>query len=231
MEAGGGVPPSQSRTATTRKAARTQAKLLAAGIELFASRGYEAAGLRDIEAHAGLQRGLITYHFGTKEEFWKSCMNELFARMTTDMPAGPEAAPDAEPAEAIRSLIGHYLRSSAENPDLMCIMLDEGRRDEWRLDWMVETHVRSFYEAVRTIFENARRHLAVREISAVQFYYLLVSSASIFAMAPECRLLSGTDPTGPGMVDAHVELIVSLLMAPGTAGTEPTTANQGGRAE
>ena len=195
----------------TPKARQTQARLLTAGIELFSGQGYHATSLRDVEGLAGVQRNLVTYHFGSKEEFWKGCMRSLFVRVDAAMRDVPGMSADVEPVERIRRLIRRYLIASAANPELMCVMLDEGRRDEWRLAWLVENHVQSFYEAVQRVFEAGRQQGVVPDVSPVQFYYLLVSSASIFTVAPECRLLSGTDPTDPEIVDAHVETIASLL--------------------
>ncbi|MEM9564498.1 MAG: hypothetical protein AAGA93_17880, partial [Actinomycetota bacterium] len=85
-------------------------------------------------------------------------------------------------------------------------------------------HVRRFYDTVARIFESGHASGAVPDLSVVQFYYLLVSSASIFAMAPECRLLAGTDPLTPTMVDAQVDAIAALLTAATPPPTLPPTA-------
>ncbi|MEM7271980.1 MAG: TetR family transcriptional regulator [Actinomycetota bacterium] len=200
--------------ATTSKATETQAKLIASGIELFATRGFEGTSTRQIEAAAGVQRNLINYHFGSKDEFWKQCMRSLFARAETALESALGQADDIAPAERVRFVIRQYLRSSAANPQIMGIMFDEGRCDDWRLAWLVEHHVRRFYDTVTRLFEDGREHGIVPDLSVVQFYYLLVSSASIFAMAPECRLLTGTDPITPTMIDAQANAIATLLTTP-----------------
>ncbi len=205
--------PAEPRPATA-KAAETQAKLIAAGIELFSTRGFDATGTREVEAAAGVQRNLINYHFGSKDEFWKRCMASLFGRADTAIDHAVTQARDIDPVERIRFLIRQYLRTSAANPEIMRVMFDEGRCDDWRLAWLVDRHVRRFYEVVTQIFESGRANGVVADVSVVQFYYLLVSSASIFAMAPECRLLAGTDPTEPAMVDAQADAIAALLTTP-----------------
>lgn len=206
--------PSATGAYPTRKAIQTQRKLIAAGIELFSSQGYDATSTREVESRAGVQRNLITYHFASKDEFWKRCMTALFARSAVSLDQALEQSDDIEPDERIRFLIRQYLRASAASPEIVRIMFDEGRRDEWRLDWLVENHVRGFYETVRQIFEAGRERGVVPDVSDIQFYYLLVSSAAIFAMAPECRRLSGVDPNAAEMIDAQANAIALLLTTP-----------------
>ncbi|MEM7341353.1 MAG: TetR/AcrR family transcriptional regulator [Actinomycetota bacterium] len=222
------TPPTRARRATA-KAADTQARLIASGIELFSIRGFDATSTRQIEAAAGVQRNLINYHFGSKDEFWKRCVSVLFARTEAAVDIAIGHARDIEPAERIRFLIRQYLRASAANPEIMRIMFDEGRCDDWRLAWLVENHVRGFYDAVRQIFEHGREHGVVPEISVTQFYYLLVSSASIFAMAPECRLLTDTDPMTPAMIDAQADAVAALLTASTNAEPNASAPDHGGR--
>jgi len=49
------------------KAAATKAKILAAALELFRERGYEAATMRAIAKRAGVALGNAYYYFGSKE--------------------------------------------------------------------------------------------------------------------------------------------------------------------
>ena len=60
------------------RAVVTRDKLLEAAIRTFASVGYDAASTRQIEADAGVKRGLITYHFKTKDVLWKAASEWLF---------------------------------------------------------------------------------------------------------------------------------------------------------
>ncbi|MEM9841197.1 MAG: helix-turn-helix domain-containing protein, partial [Pseudomonadota bacterium] len=59
------------------KAEKTREDLLRAGIKLFSEQGYEATSTRQIESSARVQRNLMSYHFGSKDRFWKACMSSL----------------------------------------------------------------------------------------------------------------------------------------------------------
>ncbi|MEM7281506.1 MAG: TetR/AcrR family transcriptional regulator [Pseudomonadota bacterium] len=188
------------------KSENTRLKLIDAGVCLFAQQGYEATSTRQVQEAAAVQRNLITYHFGSKEEFWKACMTTLFDRMTSEMATALEQAKDIEPRERIRFLVRRYVRASAAHPEIPRIMFDEGRADNWRLDWLVENYSQPFFQIVSGVYAQSKSN-------AIQLYYLLVSCASVFAMAPEYQRLSGVDPFGEEEIDKHANLMAELLTA------------------
>ena len=59
---------------TRRTQARTElarASMIKAATPLFAEIGFAATSVRDVEIAAGVKRGMLVYHFGSKENFWK----------------------------------------------------------------------------------------------------------------------------------------------------------------
>ncbi|MFF0338174.1 TetR/AcrR family transcriptional regulator [Kribbella sp. NPDC004875] len=48
--------------------ARSRERILAAALEVFAAKGFEAASISEITATAGVSRGLVAYYFATKEQ-------------------------------------------------------------------------------------------------------------------------------------------------------------------
>ncbi|MEM7017329.1 MAG: TetR/AcrR family transcriptional regulator [Pseudomonadota bacterium] len=196
---------------TRGKSVQTRDKLIDAGIFLFTRQGYEAVSTRQIETHAAVQRNLVTYHFSNKEEFWKACVAKVFRQIATTMQPAITQSKDIEPAERIRFLIRQFVRASAANPAVARIMFDEGRCNDWRLEWLVENYGRGFYQTVARLFNDGQQHDVLPDISLPQFYYALVSSAAIFAMAPECHLLSGQDPNTETMINAQADTIAMLL--------------------
>jgi len=46
----------------------------------------------------------------------------------------------------------------------------------------------------------------------LHLYYIFIGAAAhLFVMAPECRRLTGVDPTEPEIVKAHADAIIDLL--------------------
>ena len=58
----------RSATVNQELRERSRERILAAALEVFAAKGYEAASISQITAQAGVSRGLVAYYFGTKEE-------------------------------------------------------------------------------------------------------------------------------------------------------------------
>jgi len=196
----------------SNKAARTQKKLLEAGIKLFAQFGYFGASTRQIESAAKVQRNLISYHFGNKDEFWKSCMEHLFQLFIGTTLPKIMSIQHEQPGQRLRELIKRYVRASAEHPEIHQIFVEEGKRDDWRLQWLVDNYVRAFYAAVENLYEEARQLSIAPEVGPVGFFYILTGSSAVFSLAPECRQLTGTDPMSDEMIEAHANNIARLLI-------------------
>ncbi len=195
----------------SEKTEKTRDQLLEAGIALFSQQGYEGTSTRQIETQAGVQRNLMTYHFGSKEEFWKACTERVYERMRGFLGPAFTQSKDIEPGERVRFLIRRYVRASAAVPEFARIMFDEGRGNSWRLKWLVDQYTREFYETVADLFDDGRKRHMIPDIPLTNFYYLLVGSASIFSMATECDLLTGEDALSEAMIDAQADTIAKLL--------------------
>jgi AcrR family transcriptional regulator len=68
--------PRGRRTQTERRAA-TRRALLDAGRELFAERGFAAAGQEEIVERAGVTRGALSHHFATKQGLFRAVVESL----------------------------------------------------------------------------------------------------------------------------------------------------------
>ena len=66
-----------------RGAPGTREALLAAGTELFAERGYEGVPVWAIAQAAGVNKAMISYHFGGKRKLYLAIVNASFAEIVT----------------------------------------------------------------------------------------------------------------------------------------------------
>jgi len=69
--------PGGEETRATRKEA-TQARILRASMDLFATRGFEATSISAIAARAGVSRGAVFWHFGSKAALFKEACVRFF---------------------------------------------------------------------------------------------------------------------------------------------------------
>ena len=73
--------PRQRRSQAERRAS-TRAALMAAGRELFAARGYADAGQEEIVERAGVTRGALSHHFGTKHGLFRAVVESVEQDLT-----------------------------------------------------------------------------------------------------------------------------------------------------
>jgi AcrR family transcriptional regulator len=68
---------------TKEDAAITRARLLDAALLSFHAKGYTATTLDDIASQAGITRGAIQWHFGSKAELFNTLVRECYQRAAT----------------------------------------------------------------------------------------------------------------------------------------------------
>ncbi|WP_030230960.1 TetR/AcrR family transcriptional regulator [Streptomyces sp. NRRL S-350] len=101
-----------------------RARLVAAGVELVATGGVQALGLREIARHAGVSHGAPRRYFPTHRELLGAIAQQGFGRLT-DTLAGADALAAATGAEArtrLDALARAYLGFAAANPGMFELM-------------------------------------------------------------------------------------------------------------
>ena len=111
------------RTQADRRAA-TRAALVAAARELFADRGFAGAGREEIVERAGVTRGAMYHHFGSKEELFRAVYEQIEEELTAAVIRAAVAAGPA-PMEQLRAGSLAFL-DAASRPDVRRIVLLDG---------------------------------------------------------------------------------------------------------
>lgn len=191
----------------------TRARIVAAAVEAFSSRGFDGASTRQIAAGAGENQGLITYHFASKENLWRAAVDSIFGGLLEELGARAEVFADADPRTRVRLLIYYFVRYAARHPEQMRLMVQEGKSDSPRMEWLVDRHIKPIYGFYSELVCDAQRAGVLPEASVVHLFYILVGATSlIFTAAPECRRLTGQDPMQDEMIEAHAEAICNLVL-------------------
>jgi AcrR family transcriptional regulator len=210
--------PSTDTAAAAKKGSRrvqeraevTRAKLLLAATRLFSERGFDGVSIRDIENNADVKRGILAYHFNDKETIWKNTVDETFGNMRWEFAKRLEILKDLSDYESIRFLIRFYVRFHANNPLLSRIMSQEATNDSWRIRYLIEGHIGPATEGIKKLVLDTQ---GIEEQAFINWYYIMVSASStIFSFAPECKLLFGVDPQEERMIEAHADMLVSMLL-------------------
>ena len=198
-------------TSRAQQRENTRSRIIDVAARIFADRGFSATSTREIAARARTNQGLITYYFKSKLELWKAAVGRIFERLAA--PFGP-LIPPSDPGEGrarAREGIRQYVRFAAANPELFRLMVEEGKHSDARMRWLVDTRLKPLYEA---FVEVVAAYSPGFDRSLVpHVYYALAGAASLmFAVAPECRRLTGLDPEDERTIDAHAEFVARLLI-------------------
>ncbi len=189
----------------------TRARIVEAAIQAFAERGFHGASTRDIATRAGVNQGLITHHFGSKDALWREAMNRTFAQLHASIGDRLDDAEHDDPREVARDVTREFVRFAARQPTMFRLMLDEGKVADERLAWLVETHLRPAYD--RFVQVGERVGFARDPTMAAHTYYALAGAASLmFVVGPECERLTGVDPRDPETVERHAEFVARMLV-------------------
>jgi AcrR family transcriptional regulator len=197
--------------ATRASADPTRDRIVAAAADLFSTRSFDGATTRQIAAAAGVAQPLLNYHFRSKEALWQAAVDSLFAVLSRRMADRFEGLRGVDAVTRAKLQVREFVTFSARNPQLHRIILQESTTDGPRMDYLVG-HVRPLYDATVALFDDLARQGAVPAIPAPHLYYILTGAGpTMFVLGPECRRLSGLDPTSDEVIEAHADAVCRLL--------------------
>ena len=202
----------KTRTCKAR-APRGEAKdrIVAAAIEAFAEKGFEAASTRDIAQRAGTDQGLVTYHFPSKDLLWRAAADQLFGVLGNRLGDRLASLSEADPRERIRGAIREYVRWVAKHPEFFRFLVDEGNLSNARTRWLVDTHIKPRFEFMKEA--GLARATGIDEATIPHAFFALSGAAGlIFAVASNCRRLTGLDPSKREAIEAHADFVADLLV-------------------
>ncbi|MEO8603039.1 MAG: TetR family transcriptional regulator [bacterium] len=201
--------------APQQRAVDTRARIVQAALAAFADLGFDGATTRDIAERAGVNQGLITYHFAGKLPLWQAAVDEIFATLRAHFAARVPALADADAATRLRLMVRQYVHFAAAHPELHRLMMQEGKHDGPRMQWLVDRHVRPLYQLSTGLIADAQRAGLVPDVPPLHLHYLLIGAvAHLFVVAPECRRLTGRDPLRAAAIEAHADAISAVLFGP-----------------
>ncbi len=204
--------PSRGVTRRTRPSADpTRGRIVAAAAELFSERSFDGATTRQIASRAGVTQPLLNYHFASKDALWRAAVDMLFEMLHEGTSERLDAESDLGEVETAKLRVRLFVTFSARHPELHRIILQESTTDSERMDYLVG-RVRPLYDSTIELFEHLARAGAVPPIPPAHLYYILTGAGpTMFVLGPECRRLSGLDPTSDDVIQAHADAVCALL--------------------
>jgi AcrR family transcriptional regulator len=211
-------PKRRSERRPQRRSLETRERLVEAALQVFASHGFEGATTREIARRAGVALAALPYHFTTKEALWRAAADRIFGLLGETFRKRLAGLEGVDLPTRLRLVLRDFVRFQAAHPELHRFMIQEGIAKTPRLEWLVETHIRPIYEFVRAMIVEAEREGLVPLGRPEHLHYMLIGAASsVYALAAEAELLTGTDPTDEVLVAEHVATLERMFFPASTA--------------
>ena len=204
----GGKSLAPSREA--RSAGRREA-ILAAALDEFSARGFEATRLDDVAKRAGIAKGTIYLYFRDKDTLFQ----ELVRAMLAPLIGGIEAmgATDLPVNLLAERLVDLFVREIYETrrQDVIRLMISEGRRFPKLAEFYYREVLSRVFDAMRALLKRAAARGEV-PVALVEFPQLIAAPALV------AIVWSGLfERYAPLDVRRMLKAHIDLLFAPGRA--------------
>lgn len=204
MNPGSGTDPTHSRSRRTQaeRSAATRAALVAAARELFTIRGFAGTGREEIVKLAGVTRGALHHHFGSKAELFRAVFEEVERDLTERVAAS--ALSGGDPMEGLRRGCAVFL-DAATDPAVRRIVLTDAPSV---LGWRTWREIDARYGLGLAIAGLT----AVRDAGQIEHRPVEPLAHMLLAALNEAAMLvaSSADPDG---TRAEVGAVIDRLLA------------------
>ena len=202
--------PAPGRTRRNRGSEIVRDALVEAGIAAFAAHGFTGASTRAIAEAADAHQSQVGYHFASKDELWRRCVEQLLDELDDEFDATVGDTDD--PGVAITGMFRGIVRFAARRPELSRILLHESLVPSNRLEWLVEHHTGERHDALRDLWAELGELGVTAPIDPDLVYHALVGAASVlYASAPEAQRM-GIDVDDPGLRERHVAALRAMFV-------------------
>jgi TetR/AcrR family transcriptional regulator len=167
------------RAGRPRRPADSRAALLAAGTELFAAHGFDGVSVSAIAEKAGVNKAMISYHFGGKRDLYAAILAATFQEIVADVEriAG-SSGPAPQVLRAIVAAIGEA--ATHRHPHFCTMMLREVLTGGQHMEKTVLAQPARVLAAVQRVVERGVREGAFRPVDPLLTHLSLVGSLVFF---------------------------------------------------
>jgi AcrR family transcriptional regulator len=179
----------------------------------FTNKGFTSTSTRDIATLAGVNQGLITYYFRSKERLWKVAMDRYFGSFRNELAQRMQEFEGMEESSYLRVIFREFVRFASHSPYVVRLMMEAAKTPSKQLDWLLDRHIRPVYYAVAHLLTSGQRNGLIRKGPIVNLYYHFVGSSLVFALPDEVRRVAGANAQSPAFIEAHADCLIDMLMA------------------
>lgn len=167
------TPKPRTPKPRTRDPVRTKGNLVAAGIRLFAARGFYGVAVDEIVAAAGCNKRMLYHYFGDKEGLYVAVLHAVYVRLEqVELSSMPD---DASTADVVCTVMKRYFDFLARDQEFVNLLmwenLNEGRLLARHPHLLTKGPV---IMRLREVLEMARRRGEIRDVGDVRHLLILM---------------------------------------------------------
>ncbi|MBE1531106.1 TetR family transcriptional regulator [Actinomadura algeriensis] len=177
-------------------AERTRRLLLDAALDEFSAKGFAGARVQDIADRAGVNKQLISYHFGGKEGLYRELGRRWLER----------EAEFNDPAIPLHELVVRYLRKALDDPR-------GSRLEAWR--GLTEDPAEAAQEPPEDLSDMERRKAAGEIADDLDPGYVMLALHAMVSLPitrpTTVREVLGVDPASPGFRERYADQVARIV--------------------
>lgn len=189
--------------------------ILVAARAAFSSKGLAGARVNEIAARAGVNKQLIYYYFGSKEDLYRTALEVVYTEIRSQE-RGLNLG-DMKPLEAMATLIGFSFDYLAQHPDFIGLLNHEnahGAHHVRNSSVIRDTNSPLIELITQTLARGIKARVFRRGVDPVELY-ISVAGMSYFFFSNRLTLSSifGRDLNAVPAVQAYRHHVVAFAMA------------------
>jgi len=208
------TPPTAPLEPRSRDADRSQLAILDSARDEFAQRGLAGARMDSIAARAGLNKRLIYYYFGSKDDLFLAVLERTYAdireaeqRLHLD---------EVEPVEAIRRLVSFTWHYYLDHPEFITLLNSENlhRAAHLKRSERIQDMNSPLVQLLDGVLERGRREKLFRSgVDPVQFY-ISIAALCYFYLSNNDTLsaIFGRDLRAPKVMAQRLSHMTDLVL-------------------
>ena len=195
-------------------AEQTREMIVLSALRVFAARGFDAVGTRDIALEAGITHGLLRHYFGSKEGVWRAVID--FAVQRFEMALFPDTRQQVDglstdAVEKLKDNILSFLLVCAQYPEMMQLMLHEGISGGTRFEYVME-RFEQINARMAPLLERVQQRGYLLQFSNQSFFlYLFTAGGAPFGLHALSSRLIGADMLSAEQIREHQERLLTTL--------------------
>jgi AcrR family transcriptional regulator len=191
----------------------TRGRIMAAALGAFARQGFNGARVDAIARLAGVNKALLYYHVGGKEELYRAALTGLARGVKRDVVEIVRKNPD--PLQRLFSIYGRLARGFQREPLLARVALREILEGGRHLDTATARAMGDVFGIVKATIEEGVRSGRFRPVNPLVIHVSAMGALLVYAVSAPFRERLGVTKPGVGVdptwdeIESHVRRAVA----------------------